>query len=389
VKRLRATSQEIVLAIAAACVLADSSFEARATEAIHRQYVSPRSTSMGGVRLTTGLYDDNFFGNPARVTANPHGKFTLVDVSAETTWSSIGRFGQLLKAPSDYVNVMGQGAGDNLHARLQTVVPAYYGSEVFGGKWAFAVGILVSTTSDINLRRSYNVENAVITDVGPALTLGRKLLKDDSLSVGATVHGTYRLSSNTGLTLLEVLRGASLSPLSNGGEGTHVDFGLGATLVLPEALQPWRASHGWELHAALAAQNLLGGGYTNLPVRPFRLANLPPSQGRAIGVGVAARKSSLAPGSSVPLQNVVIALEVQDILNAGQGSFFRTLHLGAEAQYKMLLVRVGINQGYLGGGIGFAADIFAFDLGFYGEEGGLNLGSSQIPSLTARIAMQI
>jgi hypothetical protein len=309
-----------------------------ATEAIHRQYVSPRSTSMGGVRITTGYYDDNFFGNPARVTANPHGKFTLLDISAETTWSSIGRFGQLLKAPNDYVNIMGQGAGDNLHARLQTILPAYYGSEVFGGKWAFAIAILISTTSDVNLRRSYNVDNVVLTDVGPTITIGRKLLKDDSLSLGATVHGTYRLSSNTGLTLLDVLRGASLSPLSNGGEGAHIDFGLGATLILPESLQPLRKSHGWELQAALTGQNLLGGGYTNLPLRLMRLANFPPAQGRAFGIGVAARKESIK-----AFQNIVVALECLDILNAGQGSFFRTLHLGAEAQYKMLLIRAGLN----------------------------------------------
>ena len=44
---------------------------AHALDQIIRPYQSVRSAGMGGVRITTGLYDENFFNNPARVTANP------------------------------------------------------------------------------------------------------------------------------------------------------------------------------------------------------------------------------------------------------------------------------------------------------------------------------
>ena len=42
-----------------------------------------RSDAMGETRITTGLYDENFFNNPARVTANPRFRFTIVDFAAE------------------------------------------------------------------------------------------------------------------------------------------------------------------------------------------------------------------------------------------------------------------------------------------------------------------
>ena len=64
-----------------------------ALDNIIRPYQSARSSGMGGVKLTTGLYDENFFGNPARTSANPRFRFTFLDPMFEVN-------GQALKTAS-------------------------------------------------------------------------------------------------------------------------------------------------------------------------------------------------------------------------------------------------------------------------------------------------
>ena len=55
-----------------------------ALEQIIRPYQSIRSAGMGGVKITTGEYEENFWGNPARVAFNPKWRLTFFDFSAET-----------------------------------------------------------------------------------------------------------------------------------------------------------------------------------------------------------------------------------------------------------------------------------------------------------------
>jgi hypothetical protein len=179
----------LILALMSAILLSKTVF---AQEQIVRSYQSARSSGMGGVKITTGLYEENFFGNPARVTQNPRTMFQLFDLGFETSGASITNAGSLLSSGSDAMQVLGDTAGANNHLRLQTTFPAFYVPN--WGKMAYAFALITSTQADLALRRSYRVSPMTIVDIGPAFTLGRLFLEDDALSIGGTAHANYRLS---------------------------------------------------------------------------------------------------------------------------------------------------------------------------------------------------
>src|SRR5687767_6818884 len=104
---------------------------ASANDSIIRPYMSARSLSMGGVRLTTGLYDDNFFGNPARVTANPKWKVELFNFLAETSSSTLGTVSDLTGS-GDMLEKIADTSGDNNHGRIQTSFPGFYFPNIRG-----------------------------------------------------------------------------------------------------------------------------------------------------------------------------------------------------------------------------------------------------------------
>lgn len=326
-----------------------------AQEQIIRQYQSTRASGMGGVLITTGLWDENFFGNPARVTDNPHRKFQVVDLTLETTGAAITNAGNLLQSGNDAIGDLGDTAGRNNHLRIQTVFPAFYIPN--WGKMSYAFALIQSTQADFALRRSYQMSPMTVLDIGPAITVGRKFLTDDALAVGVTAAGTYRFTSEAGYTLIDFLQGKSLSPSKTGGDGGHVDFTLGSTYRLPVK---WRD---WTFTGAIAVNNLLGGRYQQFG---FDLAGgrTPIGQPRAFSFGMSASRKTIW-----KLSEVLTALEFQNIGNNGPyGTIFRLIHWGTEARYKHYLVRVGLNQGYLTAGVGLQFRLVSLDLSTYGEE---------------------
>src|SRR5689334_25178572 len=90
-----------------------------ALDQIIRPYQSVRSAGMGGVRMTTGLYDENFFNNPARVVANPYSKFTVLQLTPLEPNSSILSEGSSLMKGGDTLKKVTDSAGNNLHDRFQ------------------------------------------------------------------------------------------------------------------------------------------------------------------------------------------------------------------------------------------------------------------------------
>lgn len=346
-----------------------------ALEGIVRPYQSIRSAGMGGVRLTAGFYDENFFSNPARVTANPRWKVQLPDLLFESTATTFKTIGTLISSSGEnFLGKLAGTAGENNHVRIQTTFPGVY---IPKEKWSFAFAMISSSQADIDLRRSFNIEPTFLTDVGPAFNVGRKLLENDALSVGITAHATYRIFTN--ITFLDLIKGASFSPSKSGGEGAHLDFDLGATYELP-----WKPCEGVDLSAALAINNLFGGKYSNLGFKPFNLSALPQKQPRSLGFGVAARKAELW-----KFTDAVLALEFTDIGNNPNGSLFRTVHLGGETHYGVLRGRVGINQGYFALGVGVQTRAFEFDLATYGEEMSLNVGGLQDRRFAVKLSFQI
>lgn len=329
---------------------------------IIRPYQSVRSAGMGGVRMLTGLYDENFFGNPARVTANPHSRFTLIDITPiEFTAATLSAGSSVLSGTAP-LTVAANSAGQNLHNRLQIIFPAYYHAAIEDRKMAFAIGLVASVQMDASLRQSYQTNFGGVADVGPAITVGRKFLADDKLSVGVTAHLIYRAAANPNYGLIDYIRGVPLTLTSIGGDGAMLDFDLGGTYEVIK----WGE---FNVNAGLAFQNLLGGTYSNLGLSLLNVSTKPPAQ---------ARSMALAGSLSRPVwgnfTDTVFALEFTDIFNAGGGSLFRTIHMGAESHWRSIAVRLGLNQGYWTAGIGFDFRFFTLNIASYGEELGLNAG---------------
>jgi hypothetical protein len=372
---MKTSTQKLIPALALSLFFAAPS--AWALDQIIRPYQSVRSAGMGGVRMITGLFDENFFGNPARVTANPHSRFTLLNVTPLEITPATLSAGSSVAAGTSPLTVAANSAGQNLHDRMQIIFPAYYHAAIEDRKMAFAIGMIASFQMDANLRQSYQTNFGGVADIGPAVTLGRKFLADDKLSVGLTAHFIYRVAASPTYGLIDYIRGVPLTLTNLGGDGAMIDFDLGGTYEITK----WGD---FNINAGVAMQNVLGGSYSNLGISFLNLSSRPPAQPRSIGVG-----GSLSRATWGAFTNTVAALEFTDILNNGNGSIFRTIHIGGETHWKSFAVRLGLNQGYWTAGLGVDFRFITLDLASYGEEMGLNAGTLEDRRYTLNLGLHI
>ncbi len=362
--------------------LTPSSF---ALDSIIRPYMSARAAGMGNVRYTTGLYDENFYGNPARVTANPNWRVQLPEFMVETTFPTLSNISQLISSATDanssaLYNTLGDLAGKEMHARVQTVFPAAY--LLLGEKkqWGLAFGILQSTQVDAEVGRNYQFTPQLVSDIGPSVTLGRKFLENDALSIGLTTRFAYRVSARNTFQFSDILTGSSLSLTNLLGHGGNFDFDLGATYDLP-----WKVEEvGFTV--AMTVNNWMNGPYSHVRLPIGALTAAPITQPRTLSLGGVARRAQLWHFSDISL-----ALEFTDIGNNINGSFFRLFHMGTEWHLfdGKLALRTGINQGYICGGIGVDFKWFSLDFSTIGEELTLTAGGRQSRNQLLRIAFQI
>jgi hypothetical protein len=295
------------------------------------------------------------------VTANPASKFTLLDITpVETTTGTISTLSTVMGGVTPTTAVTSI-AGTNLHYRAQFIFPAYYHAAIEDRKFAFAIAIVAGAQVDGILRQSYQMNVGAITDIGPVVTLGRKFLQDDALSIGLSARFAYRLGTQSSMSLLNVIQGSSLTSGLTLGDGTMINGDFGLTYRIAKFGE-------FEFNTGAAIQNILGGTYSN----SISLVNqgAAPEQARSYGVGF-----SLFRPSWGFLGNTVFALEITDVLNNRDGSIFKMLHLGAETRWKSIALRLGLNQGYWTAGLGIDAHYFTMNLATYGEELGLNAGT--------------
>ncbi|NDD91798.1 hypothetical protein EBZ37_06910, partial [bacterium] len=304
----------------------------QASDQIIKPLQSVRSSGMGGLKLTTGLYEDNFFGNPARVIANPKWRVTIFDPTVETSRSTITNAGDVASNSSDGLAGIGGTAGNNNHGRIQLSMLSFYIPKG-DRRWALAVSpLLTSIQFDVMLRNSYQLSPSAIADIGPALTYGRTFFSDERLTLGITPHVTARVATNSNFTMADLISGKSLSPGETGGAGAHFDFDMGSTYRLPLKL----GEFGFD--AAFAVNNVLGGKYKNL--KAIKLGSTdtpPPAQPRTFGFGIAGSREEWG-----KFRNTVFGLEIQDLGNNPNGSLFRTVHLGGETNWRRIALRAGL-----------------------------------------------
>jgi hypothetical protein len=332
---------------------------------------------MGGTRVSTCVYEDCLFSNPARLAWSPNWRLSLLDASGESNIATFARLGDFI-AGKDLVASVAGGAGDNIHMRGQTFMPAVYVPRVGGTGLSLSGAMFLSSQFDINLRKSYLLDASIVTDAGPVFSAAYAFLKDQSLSIGLTVSGLYRFAADKQVTMVQLLQGQTFGPTADGKEGVHIEMGMGAAYRLPKFLPDW------DFEVALSAQNLLGGTYDHIPLRFITGRGPPIAQPRAFGVGVAARVGPLW-----KLDGGAMALEFLELGNDGGGSFWRHIHLGTEWRIQFFMARLGINQGYPGAGVGFDLKTWNLDFSFYGEELGLNAGDASDYRIALRINLQI
>ena len=354
-----------------------SSFAHATGDGIIRPFMSARSAAMGGLRYTTGLYDENFFGNPARATENPVWRTTLFDPLVEVNSGILTTLGALTKPTGSLFDKLSTATGTSNHVRVQSTFPAFYFG--IGAERDTQVGfaLISQTQGDVNLRKSYVLTPVVLSDIGPAVTVARRFLPDRSLSVGVTGHLQYRIAAKEGISVLSLVQGASLDLTNKIGEGAMFDFDLGSTYRLPFQWQ------GIEFQASAAVNNVLGGGFTNFPLRPLNSSAYPPVQPRTLALGASAKSRSLW-----KFTDTVLGFEVADIGNNGNGNLFRTLHFGGETNLSVLALRAGINQGYLTAGLGLNLRFFTLEATTWGEELSLVAGKMEDRRTAIRLVFQ-
>jgi len=353
--------------------------EALADEQIMRQYESIRDMGMGGCKITTGLYDDNFFANPARATANPTWRFTLFDPSIEVD-SHLTQNISSFTGSGDKIQNVASTAGDNNHARLETTMPAWYLPPSDHRRWAMAVAFITSSQLDLSLRDNYSISDDAFIDVGPAITYAYQFLQDRSLSVGVTGHVTYRLGTDQPYTIADLLNGRSFALNTIGQQGTLIDGDIGVTKIFP-----WHP-HGIELSAGASIDNVLGGKYNHnffTPVNGIQGED-PQDANRIYGLGVAGKRDI------GPFHDLMVAIESSDIGNNENGSFYRTLHIGAETRVGYIFKpRIGLNQGYPSAGLAVDLKLVEIEAATWGEELALNPGELQDRRYGLKVSLQL
>ena len=329
---------------------------------IIRDYESVRTEGMGGVRYSTGFYEDNFYANPARTTENPESMFQLPKFTIEAGSGTLSSLSSLLGKSSGVSAVSGN-IGKPLSAKFQFLFPAYYKREFLAPFWSFGVGMQTSAQLVSEVSQTGIITPTTVIGAGPVITIARRLLPEDRLSVGLNTHVEGRATSGNAFSIIDFLKGNAATSL-RGGSGVGIDFDLGTTF------RPHWGLGGFNYELGFATNNILGGTYSNLGGKIADWAGAPIPSLRSFNFALAARKDDLW-----KFKSFMMALEFTDIGNNTNGSIFRTLHIGTEAKWKFLAIRGGINQGYFAAGLGFDFGFFCMDASTYGEEMGLNVGS--------------
>lgn len=338
---------------------------AMALDQIVRPYQSVRSSAMGGVRYTTGLYDENFFGNPARTADNPTWRIDLLNFLAEINTGLKGNVSSVTKG-GDKIDNVASTAGENNHLRVQAILPAVYIPQIFSSRNSIAIGLISSTQVDLSLRKNYSVDPSVISDLGPAVSYARRI--NERLHVGVTGHYIHRLATNETYSTIDYIQGKKLNAENAAGEGTAIDFDLGATHDVS-----W-SPFGLDLKTAFAVNNVMKSKFKSGGIDfSKKVTALPKDQNRSFNAGFSLTKDLIFKTFSL-----TTAFEVTDVGNNPHGSLFRTLHLGGEMNFwDLISLRTGINQGYFCGGIGFDLPFLKLELSTYGEEMSLNAGGQE------------
>lgn len=348
-----------------------------AYEEILTPYKSARALGMGGATISTGLYEDNFFGNPARMTQIPETRVDLFHWLVETNDETLGNVSSILDFAGGDTNLANitDIAGRNSHVRFQMGFPGFYLPRIGDGPWTFAWGTFLNTQIGAALRQSNRLEPIGIAEIGTHFNLSRTFLPDNSLSIGINWHNRFKGGIDTSIGLVDVFQGLSFDSDSIFGYGVNIDGSLGAFYTLP--FHPDM----WDFDIGLSINNIVS---KTIQLKQPEINSSILDAPRSVNIGFTAYRLEAG-----PFMEPVISIEFLNIGQSNGGSFFRHLHIGGEIDWSVLRFRTGFYQGYITAGIGLETSAFQLNLATYGEELSLNTGGRQDRRFVAQLGFSI
>jgi len=356
------SNPRLIFFILTTIVLSQGSAHAYAP--ITREFHSVRTAGMGDIRYTVGQFEENFFANPAKSADNPENLLQIAKISLESSSGTFSTLGNILKS-SNGLSTFSNSLGEPLSARLQIIPFALHLKNFITDKWSMGAGLFFSAQTLPLLSNSGQIDLNTTITAGPVFNVSRRLLEEDRLVVGANLKTEIRANSKN-FSVQEFFSGTSTADAVQGGSGAGIDIDLGSTF------RPHWKTGGFDYQLAFAINNVLGGAYTNLgkPIKSW--PNGPYATKRSFNLGISAERKDW-----IGMDHVLFAIESTDTGNNTFGSFYRTLHLGAQGSWSIFTVRTGVNQGYFTAGLGMDLVVFSLNLATYGEELGLNPGVMQ------------
>ncbi len=346
-------------------------------------YRGARGLAMGGTWVTTGNYSEALFGNPARHASTEISKFSILDLNTEANLNLITNASSFLKLNSasgtGFLNDVTKLIGKNMHYRVDALTAYYSPSQ--SEDLSIAAGLLFSSKTNLTIRHTTNISAQFINDFGPNFGFAYPIIPK-YLLLGLNLHLIYRTGIDEHIRSSEILSGMKklgLKGYGKQGVGLDGDFGLFYKI-------PWEPT--WvRVSVGVSANNFLASDYDLIPLRLISgLSSFPPPNDRYYNFGF-----RFDFRDTRKLKSNVWAFEIQEIgTKIKKSSFPKKIHTGWESQLsKYLFLRLGLNQGYPGGGFGFEFPVLKLDILTYGEELAITSGEKQDRRIMLRLAFEI
>jgi hypothetical protein len=320
-------------------------------------YQSARTLGMGGCSTVTGLYDDNFYGNPARIGGNPRSKWTFFQLGFELN-DHFYSISKLLQKNRLSLLVYQKYFGKVMQARLAMLAPAFYLAAHEDRKWSLATALTSQFAGIGRIRRSLAIEPLLLWDtvfhVGSAYEFSRQHL----FRVGLMSHWCFRDSVSAQEYLVDYIQTQKFLSPSPSGMGFLMSWDLGLTARVLDYFH-------YKVDLGMSVQNIFN---TRFLVIPSRQGSVVQEDLRQYNIGIAFIKPYF-----FSLKNTQIVFELNHI-GAFQDNLFKSMHFGIETTYGLFCLRTGLNQGYFAAGLGMKWEIFGFDLATTAQEIGTNVG---------------
>ena len=347
-----------------------------------------KSMAMGGVFTSIATAEFSFFGNPAAF-AVPKGTLTVVSTDAwayikptiSNIASSIGALQEANPLPALARRMPGNGGlGGGASASF-----GYAGNGL--GLGAFA-------TTD-NFGAGYSIPGAVLTsdtEVGAVIGLGLPFqIFGSTLNIGGDIRPFYRARTQKPIAIM--------SSLTSGGDildQMTVDAGFGLAMDLGASLQLGSFGFGFAVRDIAPSFPVWTGSFNQL-ITSLKKGTLPSTtdaKAKAVFLPSVTAGMSWNPRLWPGFVDPALYLEFQDPVAMvsnwdGFGSALNLLHAGVEVRLlSFLMLRGGINRGWLsaGGGVRFA--FFDMNAAVFTEELGALPGDRPRSGLSVQAAVR-